>query len=174
MRLVLSAIVFSLLLISCGQRKEKEKELVYNDPRTEECGKEICYCQPNQCGQCPRGSLISIVNKNTCEQQNSCEKPKLKTDDENRTPIIIVQQSQDQDQNQTGTNTNDVSNTNDNSKPFTAVINYKEYTCYRTNTCNKYGMSCGSSAQTVTPSDFGAKTITDHNGEEATCYPNRR
>jgi len=144
---------FSLIFfISCGDReREKEREVVYNDPRFEKLPCE-CQCQKDTCGKCPQNCEIKITNNNTCNQETAKE--------ENNTPPIIIIQEQKQDQNQTSENQNN----NDNSRSIRAIIEGRYYKCWKP--C--YGC--------IPPTDINQnnlkREIYDENRNPLDCYRN--
>ena len=157
-----------LVLISCGTRESKEKELVYNDPRADVAipvngSPYQCFCPPHLCGQCPPNAKVTVINnnENNCGEKPSCEK-KCEADSQ---PVIIVKQHQTQDQSSVNQNED---------KHITAIIKKKRYHCKRRyRGCGSHGMSCGESnvipfAPEVEP--MPDKTITDQDGNEFQCY----
>lgn len=172
MKFLLMILATLTIMISCGDREEKEKEVVYNDPRFQ--GPCECKCLPNQCGVCPPRCSVSIINDNSCnkkEDPNAC--PVCPTQE---APVIIVQQQQNQDQEQSTQSQNDNNNynnadntnTNDNSREYLykIMIQKRWYDCYKP--CKN--QSCyGSSPQTIMPQDY-IKILEDANGEPVECF----
>jgi len=167
MKFLLMILATLTIMISCGQREEKEKEIVYNDPRFQASPCE-CKCITGNCGQCPPQCTISIVNTNngngSCDKKDEYNKHVCPVCPTKETPIIVVQQQQNQEQEQSTQSQNDNNNyndadstntntsTNDNSREFVfkTVINKRWYDCFRP--CNNE--ACwGSSPQTVAPYD---------------------
>lgn len=111
-------LVISLIfLFSCGERKEKEKETVFNDPRFNNIP---CNKRPSNC------EVRDINITNSCNQEVKCGTDK---EEEKSQPQIIIIQEQKQDQNQTSENQNN--NSNDNSRSIRAIIEGRYYKCWK-------------------------------------------
>lgn len=178
MRVLLITLTALTIMISCGDREEREKEVVYNDPRFQNTPCE-CKCLPNECGQCPSRCTVTVYNTNT--NDNNCNKKEdpavCPVCPKQETPVIIVQQQQNQDQEQSTQSQNDNNsysdsdstntNTNDNGREFVLkmMINKRWYNCYKP--CNS--QSCwGSSPQTTMPMDY-MRIIEGNDGQPLEC-----
>jgi hypothetical protein len=169
MRIIL---LTALLLMGCGsigERKEKEKETIYNCPEMntplvpdERC---VCKCTPETCDKCDERCVIKVIQNNTNNCNQGCNPkpdplPPLPPMPEPVEPIepsepsivIIINNDQQQDQNadanaQADANaeaTADNQTNIDQTTTIKAVIDNRTYTCYRQpKKCNKWGFSCG-------------------------------